>query len=261
MKQKTKTKEEIKTEVKVEKEKSKIRLMFVGNLYTLPYSPDHAGVMQAMKQMKESGDIEAFEVADPHYHHSTGKNIVETVREFGPTIIVHGMTDSLSSRWIVEIGKSMPGIVQVMSMWDYRPTELRYDNLWDTWKESGPYLKLLTLSNRNQLDWWRKDFGVMTMYWPHGCVVKDVEYDKQFEYDCVFVGDRHMAAPYNERVALIDEIDRQLKQQGKRIEWINKPGGDANKERGQLWQDLGKIYYSSKTVLDISHFWEADGYA
>lgn len=241
--------------------KSKTRVIFVGNLYTLPYSPDHAGVTQALKQLKESDEIEDFEIADPHYHHVSGKNIVDTMKEFGPTLIVHGMTDSLTSRWISQIGQAMPDVIQVMSMWDFRPRILNYDGLWETWKEAGKYLKLITLSNKEQLDWWREDFGVMTMYWPHGCVVKDVEFDPKFQYDCVFVGDRHMAPPYNERVKLIDEIDRLLRQNGKKIEWINKPGGDANQERAQLWKDLGKIYYSSKTVLDISHFWQADGYA
>lgn len=238
---------------------SKLKVVFVGNINTLPYSPDHAGVKQALDNFRDSGVIEDYLIADPHFHHSTTTNIVDTIVPFKPDLIIHGMTDSLTSEWPKKIGQALPNVTQVMSMWDYRPTELRYDGLWDLWKKSGEYLDLITLSNKNQLDWWAKEFGVPTMFWPHGCVVKDVEYDEKYNYDCVFVGDRHTAAPYNERVKFIDEVAGYLLPY--KIEWINKPGGDSGEERAQVWKDLGKIYHSAKTVLDISHFWDAPGYA
>lgn len=227
----------------------KPKVAFVGNLNTLPYSPDHAGVKQGLEKL----GLE-YLVLDPHNINATGANIAELALAFKPDLIVHGMTDSLSNQWPEKIKVVLPQTIQVMSMWDYRPVKLNYDGLWDTWKKSGPYLDLVTLSNKGQLEWWRNDFGVETMFWPHGCVVKDVEYDEKYNVDNVFVGDRHMSPPYNERVWLIDEIQKYLKPLS--TDWINKGGGDADPHRAEIWKDLGRIYYSAKTVLDISHFWD-----
>ncbi|MEX0596428.1 MAG: glycosyltransferase, partial [Candidatus Paceibacterota bacterium] len=173
-----------------------------------------------------------------------------------PDLIIHGMTDSLSKIIPIRVKEKLPNTIQVMSMWDFRPRSLNYDGLWDTWTKSGPYLDLITLSNKSQVEWWEKDFGVETMYWPHGCVVKDVEYSDEYASDTVFTGDRHASGPYNARVEFIEKISKYVP-----IVWINKGGGDSDPERGKVWQDLGKIYHSAKTVLDISHFWNDPGYA
>lgn len=234
----------------------KIKISIVFNGITLPDSPDHAGIIQAMNKWEASGKILDWQIVDCHAHHSANKDVVDTIAPFGSDIIVHGMTDSLSNQWPKKIRSALPSAIQVMSMWDYRPKELLYDGLWDIWVKSGPYLDLITLSNKSQLDWWSKDFGVPTMYWPHGCVVKDVEFDEKYVVDTVFTGDRHMSGPYEQRVKFIDEIQKITP-----ITWINKGGGDPDPERRQVWEDLGKIYHSSKTVLDISHFWDTEGYA
>ena len=235
---------------------SKIKISIVFNGITLPYSPDHAGIIQTMNKWKKLKKIKDWQIVDCHQHHKDNKSIVDTIKKFKPDMVLHGMTDSMSSGWIIEIGEAFPNIIQVQSMWDYRPVNLNYDGLWDTWKKSGPYLDLITLSNKSQMEWWSKDFGVETMYWPHACVVKDVEFDEKYVFDTVFTGDRHLAEPYYNRVKFIDEINKLTP-----ITWINKGGGDAGEERAQIWKDLGKIFHSSKTVLDISHFWDEPGYA
>ncbi len=228
-------------------------------MLTLPYSPDHAGVVQALQMFKDQGKIEDFMIADPAKHHMAGISVAETIPSFRPNLIIHGMTDSLSSGWPAQIKSVLPDAVQVMSMWDYRPQNLNYDGLWDKWRQSGPALDLITLSNKGQLDWWHKDFGVETMFWPHGCVVKEVEFSEEYTYDSVFVGDKHNSYPYKERVDFIDNISRHLDPY--KITWVNKGGGDSDPERAKVWQSLGAIYHSSKVTLDISHFWTDPGYA
>lgn len=236
--------------------KSKLKVCIVGNMITLPWSPDHAGIVQTLEKFKKRGNIKDYMIADCSWHNTNNVDIVDTISEFKPDFILHGMTDSLSGEWPERIRERLPNAIQVMSMWDYRPQILNYDGLWDTWKKSGPYLDLVTLSNKGQLDWWANDFGVETIYWPHGCAIKDVEFDDKYVFDTVFTGDRHITGPYNERVKFIDEINKYTP-----ITWINKGGGDADTERGKVWQDLGKIFHSAKTVLDISHFWDDPGYA
>lgn len=235
---------------------NKIKISIVFNGITLKYSPDHAGIIQIMDKWKETGKILDWQIVDCHQHGQLGMDIVETIKSFKPDVVLHGMTDSMSQGWIIKIGETFPNIMQVQSMWDYRPQIMNYDGLWDTWKKSGPYLDLITLSNKEQLDWWAKDFGVKTMYWPHGCVVKDVEYSEEYAVDTIFTGDRHMSGPYRNRVDFIDKVNSLTP-----ITWINNGGGDADPDRGKIWKDLGKIYYSAKTVLDISHFWDSEGYA
>ena len=235
---------------------SKLKICVVGNMLTLPWSPDHAGIVQTLEKFKTEGRIGDYRIADCAQHHNSNMDIIDTIKAFAPDLVLHGMTDSLSSQWAEKIRAVLPKTIQVMSMWDYRPQTLNYDGLWDTWKKSGPYLDLITLSNKGQMAWWKKDFGVETMYWAHGCVVKDVEFDEQYLCDTVFTGDRHMSGPYRNRVDFIDAVNKLTP-----ITWINKGGGDADQERGKVWMDLGKIYYSAKTVLDISHFCEDPGYA
>lgn len=240
----------------------KIRLVFVGNMITLPWSPDHAGILQSLANLKQKKTIEDYYIADVNTMFSSFDAILEEIVNFNPTLIIHGMTDSLSLGWPGKMAARMYDAKQVMSMWDYRPTRMNYGDLWPTWRESGKYLSLVTLSNKEQLEWWREDFGVDTMYWPHGCVVKDLEFDNKYEYETVFTGDAHAFGAEGKRTPLINEIDNILKKQGlSGVTWINEPGGDANKDRAEVWKNLGKIYHSAKTVLDISNFWDSEGYA
>lgn len=241
---------------------SNIRLVFVGNLITLPWSPDHAGIIQALGELKKSKKIDDYYIADVNKMLSSFDLILNEIIEFHPTIIIHGMTDSLTQSWPEKIAARIYDVKQVMSMWDYRPVRMNYDNLWPTWRESGKHLNLITLSNKEQLGWWKEDFGVDTIYWPHGCVVRDTEFDMQYENEVVFTGDAHSFGAESKRTPLINEIDRILKEDGlSGVKWINEPGGDANSNRAIIWQNLGKIYHSAKTVLDISNFWDSEGYA
>ncbi len=228
-----------------------IKLCFVGNLKTLPYSPDHAGVIQGLEKL----GIDYF-IADPSESGGTQEGLTNAIVNGNPDIIIHGMTDSLSLIIPPKVKERLPNAIQVMSMWDYRSKDMNYDGLWDKWTLSGPALDLITLSNKNQLDWWAEAFDVKTMYWPHGCVVKDTEYDDKYNYDTVFVGSRNESYPYNKRVELIDAINKNAP-----VTWLNEAGGDSHPARIEVWKDLGKIYNSAKTVLDVSHFWDANGYA
>src|SRR3990167_9872492 len=176
--------------------KNKPKIAFVGNLITLPYSPDHAGIIQVLEIFKTKNKISNYFIADCYQHQKLGLNMAETMSIEKPNIIIHGMTDSLSEQWPEKIKAVLPNAIQVQSMWDYRPPELKYDNLWDRWIKSGPYLDLITLSNKSQLKWWKDSFGVKTIYWPHGCVVKNIEYDEKYNFDTVFVGARNEDYPY-----------------------------------------------------------------
>jgi hypothetical protein len=140
-------------------------------------------------------------------------------------------------------------------MWDYRPKELFYNGLWGQWIKQGKYLDLITLSNKEQIKWWEQEFGVKVIYLPHGCVIQKPQFDKDFRRECIFIGARNNFYPYDRRVKLIDEIARKVN-----ITWLDAGGGDDSPERAKMWQDMAKYYYSSDTILDISHFWDIDGY-
>lgn len=235
----------------------KPRICIVGNMLTLPESPDHAGIVQALDKFKESGRISDYLIADVQKSLTFGVDfIVDYIVGFKPDLILHGMTDSLSRELPQALREKLPKALQVMSMWDYRPQNMDYDGLWSTWKKSGPFLDLITLSNKNQIQWWHEEFGKPVIYWPHGCFVQDVQYDESFHFPTVFLGARNEAYPYSERVELLDKINRLVP-----FKWINEAGGDVDPDRRKVWQNLGKIYYSADTCLDVSHFWDAEGYA
>ncbi len=237
--------------------KSSPKICIVGNMLTLPYSPDHAGIIQGLEELQTEGVIDSYFIADIAKHQSFGEEaIINTIIANKPDIVLHGMTDSLSMIWPPKIKEKLPNTIQIFSMWDYRPVSLNYDNLWSKWKLSGSALDLVTLSNKDQLDWWSKDFGVTAKFWPHGCVVKDPEFNELYQHETVFVGSRNDSVPYNERVKLIDRINNLTP-----VKWINEAGSDSNMARIKVWKDLPQIYVSAKTVLDISHFWDSPGYA
>lgn len=231
-----------------------LKICVVGNMLTLPYSPDHAGVIQGLNYLKEQGRISDYQIVEPHDKHQ--ESLANAIIETNPDLVIHGMTDSLSMIVPPLVKEKLPNTIQVFAMWDFRPKDMMYDGLWSKWKLSAGSLDLITLSNKEQLDWWAEEFKCPTKYWPHGCVVVDnLDIDESYKFDTVFVGSRNESYPYNERVKLIDSIDRLTP-----VKWINESGGDSTPARINVWKDLGKIYRSSKVTLDISHFWTSDGY-
>lgn len=223
------------------------RLIYVGELDRTPFAPDHMGIRQGLSEL----GVDDFRIVDPIL--LPRDEIIRQCNEFDADVVIHGNTDSLALVLIPDIKAKK----QVFFMGDYRPNLWLYkQDGWDTWLHNAKGLDLLAISNKNQIPMWESEFGIKTVFWPHGCYVPDeLQFDKDFEHDVVFVGTMNNSHPYGERVKLIEEIDKLL---GHKITFINGSGVDG---RNEVWRTMPKLYHSAKVVLDISHFWDAEGYA
>ena len=229
---------------------NKPKIAFAGNLNTLPYSYDHKGIRQGLEMLGID-----YEILDFKEHYSGKADIFDKIRIFQPDIIIWGMTDALTENFPAKAAL-ISNAKQVFCMWDYRPKKLYYDGLWNKWKSQSKFLDLITLSSKEQIQWWQDEFRTKVIYLPHGCVMQESQYDDNFRRECVFIGARNNVYPYNERVKLINAIAEKIN-----LTWLDAGGGDDSPERAQMWQDMAKYYHSSISVLDISHFWDVEGYA
>lgn len=224
-----------------------MKVVFIGEIIRTPDAPDHQGIVQGIQQMKWE-----YLILDPILERPD--DIVRKCNEFNPDLVIHGNTDSLVLGIIPKIRAR-----QVFFMGDYRPSKEQYQQ-WDTWVHNSRGLSAIFISNYDQIDMWKEAFNIPVFFWPHGCYVLDKPiYDKRFEHDMVFIGQMNNTAPYNERrefiLALNEEIKKQLKTE---ITFYN---GDGTEGRNSVWRDMPAIYHSAKVVLDISHFWNVEGYA
>lgn len=226
------------------------KLIYVGELDRTPDAPDHRGIIQGLNDLRNKGVIDSFIIVDPII--KTTDQVIEECNRYQADLVIHGNTDSLSKGVIpkIQAGKS------VFFMGDYRPTLEAYQPDWEVWKANSKGLDFIALSNKTQLEMWKEHFGIPTFFWPHGCVVVDeLEMSKEFEKDIVFIGAMANYPPYNNRFSLIQDINARI---NNKVDFINHTDVEG---RNRIWRDLGKIYHSSKLVLDISHFWDVDSYA
>lgn len=219
-----------------------MEIAYVGGLKVLPYSPDHAGILQYFK-----GSLIDPNISIP---------MIEQIREARPRYVIHGVTDSLTQGLAIQIKEEFPDTKQVFWMMDYRPQEMNYDGLWDKWTQSKGCFEHIFLSNKDQLNWWSGAFDCPTSFLSHGCVVQNPRFSHQYRYPAVFIGAKGEGKWWGDRTQLLNEIKELVS-----FEWLNAGGGDGDAKRIEMWKNMPLIYYSSDVVLDVSQFWQARGYA
>ena len=225
------------------------RLVFCGELIRTPDAYDHKGILQSLEWLKNDGIIDDYAIVDPILNYAN--EVVRQINAVNPDLVVHGNTDSLSSKIIPHVDAR-----QVFFMGDFRPTLEEYQPHWDRWIENSKGLSMLLLSNKSQLGMWQDAFGIPAKFWPHGCFVPDsLEYDPKQEKDLVFIGSHNWSGSLQKRAELIKTIE------GMSPVKISHVNGDGTEGRNRVWRDMAKLYHSSKMVLDISHYWDVDSYA
>lgn len=226
--------------------KSGIRFIYVGELLRTPHAPDHMGIIQGLSQLKQDGIISEYKIVDPVLHPNT---VVMECNEFKSDIIVHGNTDSLDKNWPHDIKTN----IQCFFMGDIQPRQSDYDR-WNLWVANGVNaFQAVFISNRDQLNMWSEAFKAPAYFWPHGCYVPDKLEKGTDLHNLLFIGSMTPWGNYQSRVNLIQEIGRLTK-----IDYIT---ADDVAGRNKIWSAMPKLYHTANFVLDISHFWNIDGYA
>lgn len=225
----------------------KERICYVGELLRTPLAPDHRGVMQGLDWMFRDGTIEDYKIVDPLM--LGREEAIRQIKEFNPTVTIHGNTDTLNRGYL----EPLKGIgKQVFWMLDYQPINVLplYHGWWDEWTKCAGLLDAIFLSNYDQLQMWSEGFNCPTYFLPHGCVVQELQYDPKENFKCVFIGGIGEASWYKNRADLIKQIGD--------FTHINETTVEG---RNEIWKRMPAIYHSSTCLLDISHEWNARGYA
>jgi len=182
-----------------------MKVALIAAIYQEPFAPDHRGLVQGLESLKIK-----YKIVDPQFNNPSSEQLVQQIIEYQLDVVLHGMTDSLKDEIPRRI-KDKIKTKQLFCMWDYRPKELKYDNLWDYWKTQASFLDHIFISNKEQIDWWQKDFQTSVSYLPHGCYVfNKLIYDKEFRYPLVFIGQMMDQVPYNKRTELIEQISQKV---------------------------------------------------
>lgn len=226
--------------------KSGIRFIYVGELLRTPYSPDHLGLRQGMEWLKQDGTISEYQIVDPILY---PERVVQDCNEFKADVIVHGNTDSLDRNWLHEIKAGM----SCFFMGDVQLKQTDYVN-WNTWVSNGANeFTALFISNRPQLSMWSDAFKAPAYFWPHGCYVPDkLEKGPEF-HDVLFIGSMTNHGNYANRYNLVKTIENLIK--------VDHITSDDVVGRNDVWKRMPQLYHTANFVLDISHFWDLDGYA
>jgi hypothetical protein len=222
-----------------------MKVVYCGQLDWYPDAMDHLGIKQGMEVLNWD-----WHIVDPTVGKPSGDEIADKINTIDPELVIHGNTDSLTELVCPKVNASSK---QIFWMLDYRTPEMLGDKTWNHWKENAPYLDTIFVSARDHIKQWKDAFNVPTYFAPHACwIPPDLQYNETFAHDVLFIGGSHPSGPLYSRTALIREINKLVP-----ITFIN---GTKRDERNLIWKNMPLYYYSSKVVLDISHFWDNWGY-
>lgn len=223
-----------------------MKVCFVGQLDKWPNAPDHLGIRQGAETLGWD-----FSYVDPTWDNR--EIIAEKVNDNKPDLVIHGNTDSLSQHVFELIDAK-----QIFLMLDYRTPKMLQPGEWDAWVKNAPHIDAVFISARGHVEMWENEFKIPVFFAPHACwIPPELKYYPDFDYDVLFMGGHHTTGPLSERYKLVCEIEERLKALGIKLTTINETD---HEKRNQMWTDMPKYYYSSKVVLDISHFWTNPGY-
>lgn len=222
------------------------KLIYVGELIRTPYAYDHKGIIQGLSILKNDGIISDFKIVDPVLYPDM---VVNECNSFNADLVIHGNTDSLGYHWPQDIKCGL----QCFFMGDCQATKAEYSN-WNTWIDNGAgYFDALFISNRPQLNMWSEEFKAPAYFWPHGCFVPE-KLEKGNEYhELLFIGTVASGGFQQARYDLLMRIND--------LHIVDFLTGSGVEGRNDVWFRMDKLYHTAKFVLDVSHFWDIDGYA
>lgn len=203
------------------------------------YCPNFLGMQDGLKRL----DIE-------HKLFSCRPELdVKRVIEYKPDFVLYGLLDMVKKgSWRYEIKNGLPNAKIVMWYGDLRNNDTGQiiADLSD--------VDMMFVSNDAQSDFYQKKWKVKACHFmPLGSPIFDVEYDKRFDFDFVFIGSKITGTVFMDRAT---EIVR-FQENGLRV--VN---GDARlpELRTKVFKTMPQVYRSSKISLDISHFTDIKGY-
>ena len=175
---------------------------------------------------------------------------VDDVISYNADLIIYCLLDMVKHpEWRKEIRKKLPNAKIVMWYGDLRNNET--GQVRDNMSE----IDMMFVSNNAQSEYYKKRWKVKECYFlPLGASIRNVEYDKKYDFDFVFLGSKITGSVFMDRCAEIGKF------QEEGLKLVNADAQRQPELRAKILKMMPTIYRSSKICLDVSHFTNIDGY-
>lgn len=175
---------------------------------------------------------------------------VYDVISYQPDLIIYGLLDMVRHpEWRMAIRTALPHAKIVFWYGDLR-TE-KTGQVHDDMSE----INMMFVSNNAQREFYMRRWHVPDcQFLPLGATIRNPSYDRNFDFDFVFIGARITGSEFMERAIEIGKYQEQG------LEIIDASAQRFPKLRAKVLKTMPTIYRSSKICLDISHFTNIDSY-
>lgn len=175
---------------------------------------------------------------------------VQKVIDYQPDLVVYGLLDMVKHKiWRNEIREKLPNAKIIMWYGDLR------DDMTGQIDADLSEIDMMFVSNNAQNEYYEKKWKVKKCHFmPLGCSVYTPSYREDLDFPFIFVGAKITGSWFVNRAKEIVALE------SSGLKVINAPADRANGLRAAIMEQLPDLYYSSKIVLDISHFTDIDGY-
>ena len=172
---------------------------------------------------------------------------IQAIIDYQADMIVYGLLDMVRcSKGRAQIRKSCPNAKIVMWYGDLRNEETGQI------PADMSEIDMMFVSNNAQKEFYKRVWQVKDCkFLPLGCSRYEPQADGKFRFPFVFVGAKSTGKWQGHRAMDIMRLEK---------EGLKVINGAEPELREQIMKRISEIYYSSKVVLDISHFTDIDGY-
>lgn len=175
---------------------------------------------------------------------------VQDVIDYKPDLIVYGLLDMVKNKiWRNKIRQELPDAKIIMWYGDLR------DSMTGQVDADMSEIDMMFVSNNAQNEFYERKWKVKKcQFMPLGCSIYTPNYRSELDFPFVFVGAKITGSWFINRAKNIIDLERN----GLKV--VNAPADRETTLRSEIMRQIPDLYFSSKIVLDISHFTDINGY-
>lgn len=175
----------------------------------------------------------------------------DDVIAYKPDLVVYGLLDMVKNKIMRNaIRKGLPKAKIIMWYGDFRS-----DKTGGQIEQDMSEIDMMFVSNNAQNEYYERKWKVPKCeFMPLGCSLYEPVFKEELSFPFVFVGAKITGSWFLDRAKLIIDFEKNG------LKYVNAPADTSAQVRTNIMKEIPNLYYSSKIVLDISHFTDIDGY-
>lgn len=175
---------------------------------------------------------------------------IQAVIDYQPDFVLYCLLDIVKHPgWRNNIRAALPDAKIVMWYGDLR------NNLTGQVSADMSEIDCMFVSNNAQNEYYKNIWQVPRCeFLPLGASIVNAEYDRNFDFDFIFLGSKLNTVAFGPRAIEIEQFE----EMGLKI--INADAKSNPELRARILKSMPALYRSSKISLDISHFTDIDSY-